>query len=107
MQSMRKIKNNQGSITVEMTLLIPFVLGIIFMYIMYLLFSIQTARSMYQQMEIIYEKEDESAIVLNRESLDFNLFHSKEYKAEIELKVYEKNPITSIRRWQLAAGAIS
>ncbi len=99
------VSNNKGTITIEMTLLIPLILGIVYLYIMYLLFSFGLSKQMYEETEKLYHQEltDQKEVSLSENQLTYNLFHVKNYEITLKLKRDIENPVAYIRRWQLAA----
>lgn len=101
--------NNKGSATIEMTLLITFVMGIIYLYIMYLLFSFGLSKNMYEETEKLYhqEREDNTVVTLSENQIQYNIFHVKDYQITIKIKRDVEDPIAYIRRWQLATRTVS
>lgn len=105
-----KKKQNKGSITVEMTLLSLFVFSIVYLYVMYLLFSISLASNLYEQTMKLYDDANETfsiEAVSNITILEFNIFRNSDYNIKLHLKRTKEDPVKSIRRWQIAIDTVS
>ncbi len=106
-------RNNRGSTIIEMTLLIPVLLGCVYFYIMLFLFLIETAEDMYIMAEYLYEPErtkEESVtgtICKNGNTEIIRIQNTGElFEIQAELRKDASDVIENIRRWQLATGGI-
>ena len=99
------MKNNKGSAVIEMTFLMPIMLGIIYLYIMYLLLCISMSENMLKKTEELYKKaEDLVTVTWNKDVLKEEVLSSQ---IKIDIRRDTKNPVEEIRRWQLAIRTIS
>lgn len=114
----RKQRKNDGSAIVEMTLLIPILLGLLYMYISLFLFMIETGRDMNYLAETLYSVEKST-----QESNNTNYGNVKTYKQgsayyitmrdvsgmfhiDLEMRRYGDFTVKNIRRWQLAIDTV-
>lgn len=113
MQSMWSIKQNKGSVTIEMTIILPFILCILYLYIMYLLFSISASVDMYHQIAEMYElpvgesEEIQTVDISETHEIAIDFFDLSSYRFEVKFRKNQKNPVNSIRRWKNAMSTIS
>ena len=115
--SQNKKRKNKGSIVIEATLLMPIFLGIIYFYILFILFAIETGNYMESMIEYRYESETKSDIrnaetgMRIIEKGDTRMIRMEDteklFKIQLELKGYTGNPVEKLRRWQLAVSTIS
>ncbi|MGN0437363.1 MAG: hypothetical protein ACI4F4_02485 [Lachnospiraceae bacterium] len=103
------MKKNQGSATIEMTMLIGMILGIVILYIMYLLFSIGFSKNLYMETENLYQQNKNVQVEVNGSmaQIPYNIFHVKNYQITSHLQRDKENPVAFIRRCQLASRGIS
>lgn len=106
-------RDNRGSTIIEMTLLIPVLLGCIYFYIMLFLFLIETAEDMYIMAEYLYEPERTKqenvigTISKNGNTEIIRIQNTGElFEIKTELRKDASDVIENIRRWQLATGGI-
>ncbi|MCM1179662.1 MAG: hypothetical protein NC347_05365 [Clostridium sp.] len=108
----RQKGNNRGSALIEMTLLIPILLGCIYFYIMLFLFLTETAGDMYGMAEYLYESERTNESVAGTVSKSGNTeiisikSTGKLFEIRAELRRDASDAIENIRRWQLVTGGI-
>lgn len=118
---MKKTSENIGSAVVEMTFLIPVILGIIYMYIMLFLFLIESAKYREIMVESLYSIENENgekAVDSNENGAVSGVMEKSQHGSkisvyikeqtklfDIELEMHRKedSAVQNIRRWQLAA----
>ena len=111
------MQKNRGSIIIEMTLLISVFMGVIFFYITFFLFLINSAGQMEQTAEYLYcaneERSDTGKPVNMRiqkqgdiETAWFEETDSR-FLVHVKYKRWVKNPVENIRRWQLAVDLVS
>lgn len=103
------MKRNHGSATIEMTMLISLIMGIIYLFIMYLLFSMGLAKNMEEETIKLYEqdKQEKTEVSLGDGQLRYNVFHNSDFQIKIEMKKEKENPVAFIRRWQLVSRTVS
>lgn len=101
--------NNNGSATIEITLLSLLIFGILYLYIMYLLFSIGLAKNMYEETEKLYKQNNKNQITItvHENQVPYQIFQTDNFQIRIEMKKEEDDSVTFIRRWQLANTTIS
>lgn len=108
----RQKGNNRGSAIIEMTLLIPILLGCIYFYIMLFLFLTETAGDMYRMAEYLYESErtNENVAGIVSKSGNTEIISIKStgklFEIRAELRRDASDAIENIRRWQLVTGGI-
>ncbi len=101
-------KRNRGGAIVEMTVILPLCIIIIYLYIMYLLYTVQFAGNYFSQAESLYENSaksncgDKGGVEKAEVVIDEDLFSMK-----IVLRRNTQNPVCAIRRWQLAIREVS
>lgn len=110
------VVKNRGSAIVEMTLLIPILLGVIYLYIMLFLFLVQSGKCMGVMADALYSGEEMTATTTKTINLSKNtqgnkvsIFLSESTgKFDIELQMHRKEDtvVRNIRRWQLAADTL-
>lgn len=112
-----KGRKNKGSAVIEVTLLIPVFLGIVYFYIFFVLFEIETGNCVESMIEYKYNIKTKSDIK-NAES-GINIIDQGDtriiqteiigqfFNVQLELKGNIGNPAEKIRRWQLAVSTIS
>lgn len=117
---MKKEFVNCGSAIIEMTFLIPILLGIIYLYIMLFLFLMESAKYQEWMVESLYslqEKQGEESTDSGEEIVDELLTKSKQgtqisvfvdkktemFDIDLEMHRKEDSAVKNIRRWQLAA----
>lgn len=102
-----KIQKNRGNAVIELSLLMPFLLGVLYLYIMMFLLFIGSGRRMAEVAETIYADEEEVSaqnISLRKEgSMRIGTAEEdgKIFTIQIELRRDENDPVENIRRWQL------
>ncbi|MDO5154363.1 MAG: hypothetical protein Q4D51_00215 [Eubacteriales bacterium] len=106
-------KKNRGSAVIEMTLLIPIIMGCIYLYMMFFLFFIQTAKEVESISEQIYVVEQNAKeklptkaksnekVMTVKQTIQNPLF-----QIEINMRKNQKDPLENIRRWQLVTSGI-
>lgn len=112
----RRIKNegkNRGSMTVEVSLLMPICLGIFYLYIIFFLFLICRGNDMNQVSQQLYKGEGEmTEASLQVENQGRQVVVSKEGEVAglygvVKMCRGGEEPVKQIRRWQLARDTIS
>ena len=103
------MKKNKGSATIEMTMLIGMIFGIVILYIMYLLYAIGFSKNLYMETESLYQQNQTVQVEVNgsMNRIPYNIFHVKNYQITIYLQRDKENPVAFIRRCQLASRGIS
>ncbi len=111
-------KKNRGSAVVEMTLLIPILLGVFFLYICTFLFMIDSSKVMAQMSQSLYPGEVQNSADNTGENV-YDVKKSgtkaivavKEQRGILEmdrmLSCYNGSAVKNIRRWQLATDILS
>ena len=106
-------RDNRGSAIIEMTLLIPVLLGCIYFYIMLFLFLTETAKDMYTMAEYLYgtrqtkEENVTGTVSKNGNTEIIRIQNTGElFEIQTELRKDASDVIENIRRWQLATGGI-
>ena len=113
---LRKKSLNCGSAIIEMTFLIPVLLGIIYFYIMFFLFLMESAKYKEWIVEFLYSVQEDSSTDTEGKVGERRLPMSKQgtmisvyidEKAELfdirlEMHRKEDSAVENIRRWQLA-----
>lgn len=120
---MKKESVNGGSAIIEMTFLIPILLGIIYLYIMLFLFLLESAEYKEIMVESLYsiqeEKKKKSAeagetvesgvLLWSKNGTQISVFVDGKvemFDIELEMHCNEDKTVENIRRWQLAADTI-
>lgn len=103
---MKKREKNKGSAVIEMTLLMPILLGCIYFYIMLFLFFVQSGKRMAEIADCIYEENiEETEEVMMRTEGNVKIGKVEEegklFRIHIELRKDKNDPVKNIRRWQL------
>ena len=106
-------KKNRGSAVIEMSLLMPILLGCIYLYIMLFLFLLESGKGMEYMVENMYEtgnvKEDASEklkeTLSKRTQGNVKIFWLEEkgklFDIYLEMRKDENDAVENIRRWQL------
>lgn len=108
---------NQGSALVEMTLLIPVILGVVYFSILFFLFMVKGSDCMEDLAECLYHTEEtlgdnngSNTISLQKQGNMKTVQIQEEgklFKIQLELRGNGSNPVELVRRWQLAVNTIS
>lgn len=105
-------KKNQGSAVIEMTLLMPVILGCIFLSIMVFLYFADSSKKICSLSEVLYQKEGQQEenlvenIQIQKKSGLKRAWIEEEgkwFRIQLELWKDAHEPVENIRRWQLAA----
>lgn len=112
-----KERKNNGSAVIEATLLIPIFLGIVFFYIFFVLFEIETGNCVESMVEYKYNIKTKSDIKNAASGISIidqgntRIIQMEKtgqfFNVQLELKGNNGNPAEKIRRWQLAVSTIS
>ena len=94
-------KRNRGSAVVEMTLLVPFVFGSIYFYIMSMLYITEHGRRVNELSEMLYNNVAEAKDGLVSYDGDF-----EKYSISLDLRMDNTDSVKSLRRWQFVADTI-
>ncbi len=106
-------KSNKGSAVIEITLLMPILLGCIYFYIMLFLFLIDSGNRMEKIAEFMYvtqDMENKGLKTLNedihvRTEGKVKIFWIEEkgklFDIQMEMRKGKDNAVENIRRWQL------
>ncbi len=115
---MIKRHKNKGSSIIEMTLIIPILLGIVYLYLSLFLFLIHVSQNRNDMIETLYaienveQKENATTGLSIRKKKNGNkisVYANAEFSPfEIELEFHrnEDSAVDNIRRWQLVANTI-
>ncbi len=111
-----KERKNKGSAVIEATLLIPIFLGIVYFYIFFVLFEIESGNCLESMVEYKYNIKTKSDIenvdtgigIIDQGNTRIIQMKKTEqfFNVQLELKGYIGNPAEKIRRWQLAVSTI-
>lgn len=108
-----KKRKNRGSATIEMTLLMPVILGVIYLYISFFIFFVDSAVDMEDMaVELYIQKEEkgnnEKKKMLSAGSKKSVYINEKSglFNKSLELHRYSDSAVENIRRWQLATDTI-
>lgn len=105
-----KSRHNRGSATIEMTLLIPIILGVFYLYISIFLSFVDCADSMEDMIEVLYmEDTDSQASEVQKRGSKSSVCDYKSTKfleKNLEFHRYNGSVVENIRRWQLAADTV-
>ncbi|MDE6626282.1 MAG: hypothetical protein K2K56_07920 [Lachnospiraceae bacterium] len=111
------MEKNRGSTIIEMTLLISVFMGVIFFYITFFLFLINSAGQMEQTAEYLYcanEERSHTGKPVNMQiqkqgDIETAWFEETDsrFLVYVKYKRWVKNPVENIRRWQLAVDLVS
>lgn len=118
MSKMQQINcKNHGSAIVEMTLLIPVYLGVIYLYILFFLFTIECGFLMQGMLEYIYNVEmtfevqgesDQFSVAKQGNVQIVRASNSNQiFQTQLELKGSMDDATQKVRRWQIAVSTIS
>lgn len=103
-------KRNHGSATIEMTLLIPIILGVLYLYISFFVFFVDSARDMAVMVEVLYIEDIESKTITIQKTGSKNSVYvyenSGKFNKKLELHRYSGSAVENIRRWQLATDTV-
>lgn len=108
-------RRNVGSIIVEFTLLMPFFLLCVYLYIMAFLYYIEAGKGMSRLAESIYDQREEDSIegeeylYISKRGGNREGTFRKENKwtvTEISMKRDISDPVRNLRRWQIIADTI-
>lgn len=104
---MRGRKKNQGSATVEMTLLMPFLIGVLFLYVNVFLFFLEEAKEIRCMAQTLYatEEKQDNSMEINIRGEQLSICEEKAvgwFLLDLELHRKADIEVKSIRRWQLA-----
>ncbi len=103
----KRIKHNCGSATIEMTMLMPVVLGVFYLYISFFLFFIDCADDMKNMAEMLYVDGAIEATQNNGSKSSIYIQESSGiHEKRLELHRYNEATVKNIRRWQLAADTV-
>lgn len=110
---------NKGSVVIEMTLLIPIIIGCVYLYIIIFMFFIRQSEMFDIVSEKIYDNsinmeeiygEEKSAITKDQKG-SISTYTNKEqdnwFEYRVELRHMNQDPIKNLRRWQLVRDSIS
>lgn len=112
---MRKKVHNRGSSVIEMTLLMPIILGVLYLYIGLFLFFVDSSKQMKNMTEALYCTEEENGeqgnICMVRQEQGSKLSVSVTdttgmFNMDLELHRNDDSIVKNIRRWQLATDTI-
>lgn len=121
--TLKKKFDNKGSAIIEMTFLIPILLGIIYLYIMLFLFLLESAEYKEIMVESLYsiqeDQTEKSAAteegiergfwLRSKNGTQISIFVNEKaelFDIELEMHCNEDKTVENIRRWQLAADTI-
>lgn len=108
-----KRRKNCGSAVIELTMLMPVLLGCIYLYIMLFLFFVKSGKGMEELADCIYriqtnsdrESEESGNGILVRTQGKVKTAKMEQqgnlFTIRIELRKDENNPVENLRRWQL------
>lgn len=103
---MNKKVANRGSATLEMTLLMPFLLGVLFLYInvfLFLLGGAQRLEAITQTLYTVEMSEKTKDVIRQGDSLSIYLNEDMGwFSVDLELHRKADTAVENIRRWQLA-----
>ena len=106
-------KKNKGSAVIEISLLMPILLGCIYLYIMLFLFLLESGKGMEYMVENMYEvgnTEKDTSEYFNDTVSERTEGNVKIYRIEekgelfdlyLEMRRDENDAVENIRRWQL------
>ena len=110
---MRKMAKNTGSATIELTLIMPIILGVFYLYISCFLFMIESSKNMGDMVKVLYaeteaEKGDCKAEIIEQGSTRYvSLEDTMEmFTINLEFSCYKESAVENLRRWQLAFDTI-
>lgn len=117
---MRKKQLNVGSAVIEMTLLIPILLGIVYLYLSLFLFLINVSKNRNDMVELLYEidyREQEGDDISDstrkirgtKQGNKISVFEKvgfSPFEVNLELHRNEDSAVENIRRWQFVADAV-
>lgn len=111
------MQKNRGGTIIEMTLLISVFMGVIFLYITFFLYLINSAGQMEQVAEYMYSTNEEepdtgkSVNIRIQKQGDIRTAWFEDtdsrFLIRTEYRRWVKNPVENIRRWQLAVSLVS
>lgn len=105
---------NCGSAIIEMTFLIPVLLGIIYFYIMFFLFLMESAKYKEWIVESLYSVQGDAStgvggrdglLPVNKQGTTISVYIDEEtelFDIRLEMHRKEDSAVENIRRWQLA-----
>ncbi len=111
---------NKGSAVIEITLMIPVILGCIYFYIMSMLYLVEHGRVVDKLSEELYDSisfgydsgaaddsvsDNDTIGIINKGVAEYEEDYEN-YTISVRLKVDDSNPVKSLRRWQLIADTI-
>ena len=111
---------NKGSAVIEITLMIPVILGCIYFYIMSMLYLVEHGRVADKLSEELYDSisfgydsgaaddsvsDNDTIGIINKGVAEYEEDYEN-YTISVRLKVDDSNPVKSLRRWQLIADTI-
>ena len=103
------MKKNYGSTIIEVTLMIPVILGCIYFYIMSMLYLVEHGKVVNELSENLYEavydKEADVSSDVNGGIASYEGSFEK-YDISLTLRSDSSDPVKSLRRWQLIADTI-
>ena len=112
----RNDANNRGIAIIEMTLLIPILLGIIYLYIMLFLFLVQSGKCMGIMVDVLYSGSDSTInhnqnvnlSTIKQGTKESVFLHESMGGFDIELQMHRKedNAVENIRRWKIASDTL-
>ena len=107
---MRKETINRGSATLEMTFIIPIILGVFYLYISLFMYMIFCSASMEAMTEELYCAEETEGVSFGIKCAEQggNRYASVKdtvgmFEVDLEFSNYKESPVKNIRRWQFAA----
>lgn len=117
---MKKQSVNCGSAIIEMTFLIPILLGIIYLYITFFLFLIESSQYKEWIVESLYCSQEtqgdtseqagvknmDGIIKMSKQGTQISVFVNQKaelFDIELEMHRKEDSAVKNIRRWQLAS----
>ncbi|MBR1597424.1 MAG: hypothetical protein IJ661_00765 [Lachnospiraceae bacterium] len=106
------MRRNRGSAVVEVTLLVPIMLGCIYFYIMSMLYLVEHGRVVNSLSERLYEAIDSTEEkstgegTLAKGGVESFEERFENYTISLTLQADDSDPVKSLRRWQLIADTV-
>lgn len=111
--------DNRGSAIIEVTIMIPIILGCLYLYIMSMLFITKHGRMADELSAQLYSNQDDNGLAVGS---DGKIEETKDKQGQVEVIKYEgvidkydvrfelkkcsDDPVKNLRRWQLVADTI-
>lgn len=109
-------KRNQGSMIIELTILMPVFLLCVVLYLSAFLYYVKTVKQTAQAADVLYSKSvrteaemcDSSLRIHRQGSTDIatSISQQKYTNIKVEMKKDAGNPISNLRRWKNIADAV-